>query len=86
MIAGLGHLARPGPPLRQRPWSCSPLVSPLVLDDTRQHGPTPDGLSSQLSGTVRHDAAPDARPFQTTQIYEGTSQIQRMVIAKQLLS
>ena len=42
--------------------------------------------SSQFSGTVRHDAARGGRPFQTTQIYEGTNQIQRMVIAKQLFS
>ena len=70
---------------RQRPWRCSPLVSSLVLDDTRQYRPTCDGLSSQLSGTVRHEAASDGRPFQTTQIYEGTNQIQRIVIAKKLL-
>jgi alkylation response protein AidB-like acyl-CoA dehydrogenase len=35
---------------------------------------------------VRHDAAPDGRSCQTTQIYEGTNQIQRMVIAKKLFS
>jgi hypothetical protein len=64
----------------------SPLVSSLVLDDTWQHGPTRDGLSSQVSGTARHDATPDGRPCQTTQIYEGTNQIQRMVIAKKLFS
>jgi alkylation response protein AidB-like acyl-CoA dehydrogenase len=57
-----------------------------VLDDTRQHALTRDGLSAQLSGTVQHDPARDGRPFQTTQIYEGTNQIQRMVIAKQLFS
>jgi alkylation response protein AidB-like acyl-CoA dehydrogenase len=43
-------------------------------------------MSSQLSGTVRHEAAQDGRPFSTTQIYEGTNQIQRMGIAKKLLS
>jgi alkylation response protein AidB-like acyl-CoA dehydrogenase len=35
---------------------------------------------------VQHDPAPDGRSFQTTQIYEGTNQIQRMVIAKKLFS
>ena len=68
---------------RRRP---SPLVSSLVLDDTRQQGPTLGELSSQLSGTVQHDPAPGGRPLQSTQIYEGTNQIQRMVIAKHVLS
>jgi alkylation response protein AidB-like acyl-CoA dehydrogenase len=35
---------------------------------------------------VWHDPAQDGRPCQTTQIYEGTNQIQRMVIAKKLFS
>ena len=42
-------------------------------------------MSPQLSGTVSHETASDGRPVQTTQIYEGTNQIQRMVIAKKLL-
>ncbi len=71
--------------VRHRPRRPSLLVSSLVLDDTRQHGPTRDGLSSQLSGAVQHSAAPDRRSFQITRIYEGTNQIQCMVIAKKLL-
>ncbi len=42
------------------------------------------GLPAQLSGT-RWDAVGRAgRSVQTTQIYEGTNQIQRMVISKKL--
>jgi alkylation response protein AidB-like acyl-CoA dehydrogenase len=60
------------------------LVPSLELDDTRQHGPARDGRSSQLSITGDHEASPDVRSLQTTQIYEGTNQIQRIVIAKRL--
>jgi hypothetical protein len=55
----------------------------MTLCDTAQHD---CGLSSQLSGTIHHSASPDGQPRQTTQIYEGTNQIQRMVIAKKLFS
>jgi DNA-binding transcriptional LysR family regulator len=39
-----------------------------------------------LSDTQRHSAARPGRSGETTQIYEGTNQIQRVVIAKRLLS
>ena len=45
---------------------------------------TQRSVPSQLGGTKRHDVTPDGRSFQTTQIYEGTNQIQRMVIAKKV--
>jgi hypothetical protein len=77
---GVGALATAAPEVIHPP------VSSLVLDDTRQYDPTRDGRLSQFSGTVHHGAAPNGRPCQTTQIYEGTNQIQRMVIAKKLLS
>jgi hypothetical protein len=35
---------------------------------------------------MRHGSAPVGRPGQTTQTLQGTNQIQRMVIAKYLLS
>jgi hypothetical protein len=53
---------------------------------TGQHDTTQDGLSSQVSNTVGHATTRDGRPIQTTQIYEGTNQIQRIVIAKKLFS
>ena len=62
------------------------LVSSLILGDTRQHGNTRDGLSLQLTGTVQHETASLGQALQTTQIYEGTNQIQRIVIAKKLFS
>jgi len=40
----------------------------------------------QLSGTKQHESTRAGRTLQTTQIYEGTNQIQRMVIAKKLFS
>jgi alkylation response protein AidB-like acyl-CoA dehydrogenase len=52
----------------------------------REHRPTPDGLSWQLTTTTQHTASADGQPIQTTQIYEGTNQIQRMVIARKLFS
>jgi hypothetical protein len=48
--------------------------------------PTRDGQSSQLSNPAQHTATPGERPLRITQIYEGTNQIQRMMIAKKLLS
>jgi hypothetical protein len=39
-----------------------------------------------LSGTHRCSPTPSGHLGQTTQIYEGTNQIQRVVIAKKLLS
>jgi alkylation response protein AidB-like acyl-CoA dehydrogenase len=41
-------------------------------------------MSPQLSDTVSHETASGGRTLRTTQIYEGTNQIQRMVIAKKL--
>jgi alkylation response protein AidB-like acyl-CoA dehydrogenase len=41
--------------------------------------------SAQLNGTVWHDATSAGRAGQITQIYEGTNQIQRIVIAKHLM-
>jgi hypothetical protein len=61
------------------------LVPSLVLTDTTEHGPASSGLSSLLSGNFRHATELAGRLDQTTQIYEGTNQIQRMVIAKRLL-
>jgi hypothetical protein len=72
--------------LSEARWDSLPLVSSLVLGDTWQHGPTCDGLSPQLSGTAQHRTSQSGRPCQTTQIYEGTNQIQRIVIAKKLFS
>ncbi len=40
----------------------------------------------QLSDTKQRESTRGGRSLQTTQIYEGTNQIQRMVIAKQLFS
>jgi hypothetical protein len=37
-----------------------------------------------LDDTLHHGPTLDGRSLQTTQIYEGTNQIQRMVIAKKL--
>ena len=62
----------------------SPLVSSLVSGDTRQPGLSGDGLSSHLSCIVQDEATPGGRRVQTTQIYQGTNQIQRIVIAKRL--
>jgi alkylation response protein AidB-like acyl-CoA dehydrogenase len=38
------------------------------------------------NGMARYATTPSGRGGQTTQIYEGTNQIQRVVIAKKLLS
>ena len=64
----------------------SSLVPSLVLGDTGQHGLTRHELSSKLTGTAQHRTAHSGRSRQTTQIYEGTNQIQRIVIAKRLFS
>ncbi len=42
------------------------------------------GLPAQLSGTRWDVLGRAGRSVQTTQIYEGTNQIQRMVISKKL--
>jgi alkylation response protein AidB-like acyl-CoA dehydrogenase len=60
------------------------LVSSLILAGTAEHGPAASGGSSLLSDTVRHEQTRARQPDQTTQIYEGTNQIQRIVIAKRL--
>jgi alkylation response protein AidB-like acyl-CoA dehydrogenase len=51
-----------------------------------EHGPTQDDLVSQHSGAAPNEMASDGQPCQITQIYEGTNQIQRIVIAKKLFS
>jgi alkylation response protein AidB-like acyl-CoA dehydrogenase len=61
------------------------LVPSLVLATTAQLALAPSGLSDLFSGTVRHEQTRAGQADQTTQIYEGTNQIQRMVIAKRLL-
>ena len=42
------------------------------------------GLPAQLNSTGWDSLGRAGRSIQTTQIYEGTNQIQRMVISKQL--
>ena len=61
------------------------LVPSLVPVGSAEHGPSHNGPSSLLSGTLRHGRARGGRPDQNTQIYEGTNQIQRVVIARKLL-
>jgi alkylation response protein AidB-like acyl-CoA dehydrogenase len=49
--------------------------------------PLPNGAESVLAhGCPAHDLPAETAPWSTiTQIYEGTNQIQRMVMARQLL-
>jgi hypothetical protein len=61
------------------------LPSSLVPRRTFRHTLGPSERSFLLRRTVRDVTARAGRPDQTTQIYEGTNQIQRMVIAKRLL-
>jgi hypothetical protein len=50
-----------------------------------QHHVIPREPFVLLSGTPCYESTPSGRQGQTTQIYEGTNQIQRVVIAKKLL-
>ncbi len=58
------------------------LFSSLQLGDTGRTGRTAPGNNRSSA----HCRAPAGRPCQTTQIYEGTNQIQRMVIARKTFS
>ena len=65
-----------------------------AIDLPKALGRAPAGTASahrrptvaQLSSIVKHASTPVERSLQTTQIYEGTNQIQRIVIAKKLFS
>jgi len=62
--------------------SSASLVSSLLRADTGQYGTSPRIALDQLRA---YEPAPSGRVDGTTQIYEGTNQIQRIVIAKKLL-
>ena len=64
--------------------SAPSLVPSLELVGTRREQMALAGFPAQLNGTGWDSLGRAGRSIQTTQIYEGTNQIQRMVISKQL--
>ena len=82
------RLGRPRPPLSEAPSTVPAPPSTRRDTKTRRPGGAPgNGAESVLTHprTARDLPAETARWSTITQIYEGTNQIQRMVMARQLL-